>query len=94
MKATINGKRYDTDKCYTLAEFDHRNNGNYSGTTSLIEASNGTLLVHVDSNGQDCWLQDCLFAWDSPDHYLTIDSFDTIKDEERLVELGLLEVVA
>lgn len=94
MKATINGKRYDTDKCHTLAEFDHHNNGNYSGTTSLIEASNGTLLVHTSSNGQDCWLYDCLYAWKSPDHDLTIDRFDTIKDEERLVELGLIEVVA
>ena len=93
MKATINGKRYDTDKCHTLAEYDHYNNGNWIGTTSLIEASNGTLLVHTDSNGRDGWLRDCLFAWDSPDHDITIDSFDTIKDEERMVELGLIEIV-
>ena len=93
MKATIDGKRYDTDNCHTLAEFDHRSDGIYSGTTSLIEASNGKLLVHTDSNGQDCWLNDCLFAWDSPDHDLTIDRFDDIKDEKRLVALGLLEIV-
>jgi hypothetical protein len=93
MKATINGQRYDTDNCHTLASYDRHNNGNYSGTTSLIEASNGTLLVHTDSNGQDCWLYDCLYAWDSPDHDLTIDDFGDIADEERLIELGLVTIV-
>ena len=93
MKATINGRLYNTDRCNTLAEFEHNNNGNYSGTTSLIEASNGALLVHTNSNGQDCWMQDCLFAWNSPDHDLTIDRFDDIKDEDRLVEPGQLEIV-
>jgi len=93
MQATINGKIYNTDKCHTLASYDHHNNGNYSGTTSLIEASNGTLLVYTDSNGQDCWLRDCLFAWKSQDHDLTIDDFKNIRDQQRLVELKLIEVV-
>jgi len=93
MKKTINGKRYDTDKCHTLASRDHHNNGNYSGTTRLIEASDGTLLVHTDGNGQDCWLRDCLFAWDDPDHGLTIDDFTDLENEERLVKLGLIKIV-
>lgn len=93
MKATINGKRYDTNKCYTLAEHDHYNNGNYSGTTSLIEASNGYLLVHTEGNGQSCWICDSLFPWNSVDHDWIIDDFDRIKDEERMVELGLIELV-
>jgi hypothetical protein len=91
MKATLNRKRYDTDKCHTLASRNHHNNGNYSGTTSLIEASDGTLLVHTDSNGQDCWLTDSLSLFDDVD--LTIDDFDDIADEERLVELGLITIV-
>jgi hypothetical protein len=91
MKATLNGKRYDTDKCYTLAEHDYHNNGNYSGTASLIEASNGALLVHIDANGQDCWLQSSLWLFKDSD--LSIDDFENIKDEDRMVELGLIEIV-
>ena len=93
MKVTIDGKRYDTEKCKILASRDHYNNNNYSGTTSLIEASNGKLLVHTDSNGQDCWLSDCLFPWDSDYHDCNIDRYYRIEDEARLVELGLIEVV-
>jgi hypothetical protein len=83
MKATLNGKRYDTDKCYTLAEHDYHNNGNYSGTASLIKASDGTLLVHTVTNGQDCWLTDNLCLLKDSD----------LKDDERLVELGLIVIV-
>lgn len=91
MKATINGKRYDTSKCNELASYDHYNHSNnYSGTTYLLEASNGDLLVYTDSNGQDCWLRDSLIAWE--DYQGDIDSFDPI-DEERMVELGLIKII-
>jgi hypothetical protein len=93
MKATINGKRYNTEKCRTLASRDHHNNGNYSGTSSLIEASDGTLLVHTDSNGQDCWLQDSLCLFGTEWATETMDDFADITDEERLVELGLIVIV-
>ena len=91
MKATINGKRYDSDNCHTLASYDHQNNGNYSGTTYLIEASNGELLKHTNSNGQDCYLRNSLFIWDS--HQAPIDEFDDLKDKERLVQLGIIEII-
>jgi hypothetical protein len=96
MKATISGKRYNSDNCERLAERDHRSNGNYSGTSYLLLASDGTYLILQESNGQDCHFRDALFAANSG----TITAQDfledcTIDDEEekRLVELGLLTIV-
>ena len=62
MTTTNNGTRYDSRKTKTLAEQDHYNNGNYSGTTYLELASDGTFLLHIDSNGQDCFMTDCFYA--------------------------------
>jgi hypothetical protein len=93
MKATIGGIRYDTDYCLKLASFDHYNNCNtYSGTTYLLEAGNGELLVWTESNGQDCHLFGCLTSWsDWEDCTRNIDVFEKVIDEERLKELGLLK---
>jgi hypothetical protein len=92
MKATINGIRYDTDKCKKLASYDHRNYANnYSGSTFLLEASNGKLLVYTDSNGQDCHLESFLRSSEEYCANGSIDDFEPI-DEDRLVELKLLEL--
>ena len=69
MKATINGKRYDTEKCERLGERDHYNNGNWTGQTNLLRASNGQLLIHDDGNGQDFHFQSNLRAWQNETEY-------------------------
>ena len=92
MKATINSKRYNTANCETLGEIDHYNNGNYSGTTYLLRANDGQLLVHTDSNGQDLHIQSNLESWE--DSMMEIDAFKLDDDQEkRCVELGLIEIV-
>jgi hypothetical protein len=97
MKATINGRRYDSEKCETLAEYDHRGNGNnYAGTSYLLRASDGAYLIHNDSNGQDCHFRHALFLADgynaTPQDFLENCDLDD-GQEKRLVELGLLKVV-
>lgn len=93
MKATIDGKRYDTDKCERLGDYGHQNNGNYTGTTHLLRANNGQLLVWENTNGQDLYFRDNLRAFldESGD---TIDSFDLTEEQEaRCAELGLIEII-
>lgn len=93
MRATINGKRYNTARCETLGERDHYNWSNtYSGTTYLLRASDGELLVWTDANGQDlyCWDELGLFEGSN----WSIDDFAMNEDQEaRCVELGLIEEV-
>lgn len=90
MKATINGKRYDTDRCEVLAERDHYDHSNtYSGTTRLLRAGDGTLLEHTRSNGRDIYLADALREYDG-----SIDSYDlTDAQEARCAKLGLITLV-
>ncbi len=90
MKATINGKRYDTDKCEVLGEFSHYSYSNtYCGTTKLLRAADGTLLEYTDSNGQDLYLNDSLTEFDGD-----IDKFNLDEDQEkRCAELGLITLV-
>lgn len=94
MKATIDGKRYDTDRCEILGEHDHHSHsGNYSGTTRLVRAKDGRLLLWTDSNGQDLYLRDCLRPFDTDESW-SVDDFDMDDDQEkRCAELGLLEIV-
>ena len=92
MKVTINGKRYDSEKCEIIAEKEHFNNGNFSGLTNLLLASNGEFLIETTSNGQDWNRRDGLYIWE--DDMFPIDMFDlTDKQEQRCVELGLIEMV-
>jgi hypothetical protein len=93
MKATINGKRYDSEKCEKLAERDHRSHSNnYSGTTYLLRASDGKFLLHTSANGQDWHVQNDLRECDDPGEFL--NSADINDDQEsRLVELGLLKII-
>ena len=59
MKLIYNGKRYDTTRCVDLASSRHYSpSNNYSGTTTLIRASDGQLILYTWANGQDCWLSD------------------------------------
>ena len=94
MKATINGTRYDTGDCRELASFDHHSySGNYAGTTYLLEAGDGELLVWTNSNGQDCHICDNLQSWDSwAECDRSVDMFDNIIDEDRMVELKLIKI--
>lgn len=98
MKQTINGKRYNTETCEVLAERDHYNHSNnYSGTTRLILARNGQLLLWTDANGQDLYLRDRLRTWEAAqeNEEWTIDDLTPTSDEAetKMVELGLIEVV-
>lgn len=90
MKATINGKRYDTSRCEVLGERDHYNYSNtYSGTTRLLRANDGALLEHTNSNGQDCYLTDSLIEFEG-----NIDAFKMDDaQEQRCAELGLIVLV-
>lgn len=93
MKATIDGKRYDTERCEKLAQFDLRTTSNdYAGNKTLFLAKDGTYLVEVDANGHDGWLQNDLYECESTTEFLEgIDLTD--EEEQRLVELGLIQVV-
>jgi hypothetical protein len=89
MKTIHNGKRYNSDKCEILAERDHySHSNNYSGTTRIVRASDGTLLIHTTSNGQDCWTQDAFYA---PDVAINFEGY-RMDDEQaaRCAELGLI----
>jgi len=92
MKTTINGKRYDSSRCESLCDYDHHNNGNYSGTSHLLLASDGTYLIWTDTNGQDCWTTDKFC--ECCDVTAFIDQCDPDPaEEERLVELELIEII-
>ena len=92
MKTTIDGKRYNSDRCEDLAEYNHRSNGNYSGRSTLMMASDGTYLVEVASNGQDCYLTDDFGPCYDVNEFIERARL-TDEQEERLVALGLLEIV-
>lgn len=98
MKATINGTRYDTNDCLKLASFDHYSNNLDTGSTNLLEAGDGNILVWTDSNGQDGYLLNRLELWEDWKRgrefgsAAAIDMFDKIEDEKRLVALGLLTI--
>ena len=93
MRVTINGKRYDTSKCEVLCEIEHRDyEGNLSGTTRLIRASNGQLLEWCESNGRDLNIRDYVCAWRKSER--TIDEFTmTDEQEARCAKLGLIAVI-
>ncbi len=84
MVEIINRKRYDTATAIKIAEKDHYNNGNYSGTTYLMASKNGSLFKYRDTNGQDCHLQDEIWLDEE------IDGFNII-DEELATRYNLIE---
>ena len=93
MKATINGRRYNTDKCEVLGTMEHYTaSGNYSGATKLLRAPDGAYLVWRDSNGEDCYMRSLLCRWDALSW--PIDDFDmTDEQEARCAELKLITVI-
>ncbi len=94
MKAIINGKLYNTAKCEVLGKHAHYNHSNnYSGTTRLVRAADGKLLIWTDANGQDVYLSDALYAYPSYNDW-TIDDFEMDEDQtKRCAELGLITIV-
>ncbi len=92
MKTNHNGKRYDSNKCETIAHRDHYNySGNYTGTTTVERASDGTLLILCNSNGQDLHYSDNFFI---PDYPVDLDEYEMSEDEERrAIEYGLIKSV-
>ncbi len=88
MKTIYNGKHYNSDKCEKLAKRDHYNNGNYAGTTYIVRASDGQLLILCKSNGQDCYYTSDFYA---PYEPINFDGYDMDEDQlARCVELGLI----
>jgi len=86
MKKIIDGKLYNSNTATTLAERDHYNNGNYSGTTYLMVTGSGNVFCHTDSNGQDCFLTDDIYL---PDSYDGLEPVDEAA-EKKMIELGVI----
>lgn len=92
MKVTIDGKRYNTDKCEVLGEIEHNTMDGSYGTTRLIRASDGKLLVWFDSKGWEIFPRSYVSEWSRC--LYKIDDFTlTDKQEARCVSLGLIEIV-
>ena len=92
MKIIHNGKRYNSAKCEKLAERDHySHSNNYSGTSYIVRATDGQLLILTNANGQDCWTTNCFYV---PEGEISFDGY-YMNDEQvaRCVELGLIEDV-
>ena len=92
MKATISGKRYESDRCEVLGRKTYYNNGNPAAYVDLVRASDGTYLIDYDS--RDCFYGDSsLYLWDEVEY--PIDVFDlTDEQEARCVDLGLIKVIS
>jgi hypothetical protein len=89
MKETIDGIRYNTADCETLASRDVYDNGNYKATISLELAPDGEYLQHVDAVARDYNWRDSLRVCEDPSEWL--DGVDlTDEQEARLIELGLI----
>jgi len=94
MKINFENKRYDSEKCKSLAHTEHFNNGNYSGTTYLMVASDGEFLFYRETNGQDLHLDDIFYRVNINDMERLLNNMDMSEDEEKLaVELNLIELV-
>ena len=97
MKITHNGKRYDSDKCTRIAYKDlYSYSNNYAGTMGLMVASDGTFILHTDSNGQDCYIRDDISVLSKDEAVLWLEehSADMDEEEEELcVKHGLIEIV-
>ena len=92
MKVTIDGKRYNTDKCEVLGEIEHNTMDGSYGTTRLIRASDGKLLVWFDSKGWEIFPRSYVSEWSG--FLYKIDDFTlTDKQEARCASLGLIEIV-
>lgn len=94
MKVTIGNKRYNSEKCEVIGTRDHySHSNNFSGSTSLLRAADGQLLLFTQSNGQDFNSRDSFSAFD-PDYGLKISDFEMNDVQEaRAAELKLIEII-
>ena len=90
-KQIVGKKLYDVSKCEILAYQDAYQNGAYAGTTYLLSAKDGKLLLYTTSNGQDFNRSTNLCEFHDYDY--PIENFQTYFNAEKLAELGLLEIV-
>lgn len=89
MRVIYNNKLYDSKLCEKLAELDHYNNGNYAGTSYIVRANDGQILILNEANGQDLYFSNSFYAVEED-----IDFDGYYMDEEqikRCVELKLIE---
>lgn len=62
MKASINGRVYNTATMAEICSKSAYNNGNYSGSTQICKTRTGLYAVVVTSNGQDCYRESYIRA--------------------------------
>jgi hypothetical protein len=97
MKINHNGKRYDTEKCQELGSYDLRSySNNYAGTRHLLLASDGTLIIHQTSNGQDCHITSEDYVISRTDAIQELNGMSENMDDEQTaaaVKAGLIEEV-
>ncbi len=86
MQEIISGKRYNTDTAKVIAQQNHYNNGNYSGTSHLCVTPKGNLFKWRDTNGQDLYLRDEIWIEDT----INIDGY-TIFDEALATKYSIID---
>jgi len=91
MTTICNGKRYDSNRTETLGTREHFFNGNYCGTTYIERASDGTLLILTESNGQSVHVTDCFYVLDEE---VDFEGYDLSPTQlARCTELGYITEV-
>ena len=97
MKITYECKRYDSDKCEKIAEYDfHNYSNNYAETTSLLVASDGTFIRKTKSNGQDCHITNniTVVSKSEAQEWLQDTNANIDEDQEALaIKHGLIEII-
>ncbi len=94
MKLTHNGKRYDSTKCVAMGDRIHYHNGNYAGKTTLMHARDGQYLIQQDSNGQDCYYGNGIWAVTELEARTWMDGAEQSEQQEKdAVAAGLIEIV-
>ena len=94
-KFNHNGKRYDTEKCKVIGEFDlFSHSNNYAGTRHLLVASDGQFIIHQTANGQDCYITSFDSVVSRGEAIETLNNIQLDDEQTKLaVECGLIEVV-
>jgi len=92
MKKIIDGKIYNSKTGESLASYDHNNNGNYSGTSTLMRTKSGLYYIWCDSNGQDGYLRDSIRTVNKEEVIEFLTNSDTTDEQiERLIKLELIK---
>ena len=91
MKASINGRLYNTDTMTTLCGKPAYNNGNYCGETSIRKTRSGLYAVVVTSNGQNLYRESYIRAIDKDKIAEFIDGWQLDDGEtSTLIAEGIL----